>query len=155
MRTKVSSKLLYAVNVVEIAIGICLLIACIICSLGLVIGTDLSALFSDSQYFQDRINQVYFVIIGVELIKMIINHTLDSVVDVLMLAIARQMIIQHTSPMENLLAVIAVAILFIVRKYLYISKLDKNPANTKESSESESKLSENSTLEDQGARPIE
>ena len=148
MRTKISSKLLYAVNVVEIAIGICLLIACIICSLGLVIGTDLYALFRDSQYFQDRINQVYFVIIGVELIKMVMNHTLDSVVDVLMLAIARQMIIQHTSPIENLLAVIAVAILFVVRKYLYVSKLDKNPVSVKE-------YSENSTPDDRSERPVE
>ena len=50
---------------------------------------------------------------------------IDSVVDVMLLAIARQMIVEHTSPIENLIAVLSIGILFVIRKYLYISRLDR------------------------------
>ena len=43
----------------------------------------------------------------------------------MLLAIARQMIVEHTSPQENLLAVLSVGVLFVIRKFLYISRLDK------------------------------
>ena len=56
---------------------------------------------------------------------MITSYTIDSVVDVMLLAIARQMIVEHTSPQENLLAVLSVGVLFVIRKFLYISRLDK------------------------------
>ena len=65
------------------------------------------------------------IIIGIELIKMITSYTIDSVVDVMLLAIARQMIVEHTSPIENLIAVLSIGILFVIRKYLYISRLDR------------------------------
>ena len=42
----------------------------------------------------------------------------------MLLAIARQMVVEHTAPIENLITVIAVGILFVIRKYLYISHLD-------------------------------
>ena len=35
------------------------------------------------------------------------------------------MVVEHTAPVENLITVIAVGILFVIRKYLYISHLDK------------------------------
>ena len=69
------------------------------------------------------------VLIGIELIKMITSHTIDSVVDVMLLAIARQMVVEHTAPLENLIAVLAVGILFLIRKYLYISWIDKRNYN--------------------------
>ena len=55
---------------------------------------------------------------------MITTNTIDSVVDVMLLAIARQMVVEHTSPLENLTMVVAVGILFVSRKYLYVSYLD-------------------------------
>ena len=55
---------------------------------------------------------------------MITSYTIDSVVDVMLLAIARQMVVEHTSPVENLIMVVAVGILFVIRKYLYVSFLD-------------------------------
>ena len=65
------------------------------------------------------------LLIGAEMLKMITSYTIDSVVDVMLLAIARQMIVEHTSPQENLLAVLSVGVLFVIRKFLYISRLDK------------------------------
>ncbi|OOB79461.1 MAG: hypothetical protein BEN18_03910 [Epulopiscium sp. Nuni2H_MBin001] len=35
-----------------------------------------------------------------------------------------QMVVEHVSPLNGLLIIIAVTLLFIIRKYLYISKVD-------------------------------
>lgn len=48
---------------------------------------------------------------------MLLLHTPESVIEVLLYAVARQIIISHESAMENLIGVLAVAIIFIIRKY--------------------------------------
>ena len=125
MKTTMQSKLARAASLLELIVGFCVLISCVICGVGIVVSTDVKALFSTTGYFQILLSDACYIIIGIEFIKMIASHTLDSVIDVMLLAVARQMIVEHTSPVENLLAVGAVAILFVVRKYLYISQLDK------------------------------
>ena len=66
------------------------------------------------------------VVIGIEFLKMLCRHTLSSVIEVLLFAIARGMVAEHTTPVENLLSIAAIAILFVVRKYLFIPGLDDN-----------------------------
>ena len=56
--------------------------------------------------------------IGLEFVKMLCKHTPSTIIDVLLFAIARQMIVEHTSTLENLLTVVALAALFATRKYL-------------------------------------
>ena len=74
----------------------------------------------------------FTVVIGIEFLKMLSRHNMSSVVEVLLFAIARQMVIEHTSAIENLIMVIAIAILFTIRKYLFIPGLDdKKPTSSK------------------------
>ena len=56
--------------------------------------------------------------IGAELIKMLCKHTPETVIEVLAFALARQLIVGHVAPWENLITVISIAILFAVRRYL-------------------------------------
>ncbi len=49
--------------------------------------------------------------ICIEFIKMLCKHMLDTLVEVLMFAIARQMIVEHTTPLENLIGISAIAVL--------------------------------------------
>ncbi len=56
--------------------------------------------------------------IGAELIKMLCKHTPETVIEVLAFALARQLIVGHASPFENLITVAAIAILFVVRRFL-------------------------------------
>lgn len=125
MSSEVRDKLSSAATAIEITLGLIILIACVVSSLGLVFMTDVGLLFSVPNYLQSRMSDACLIIIGVELIKMITSYTIDSVVDVMLLAVARQMIVEHTSPSENMLAVLAVGLLFVIRKYLYISHLDR------------------------------
>lgn len=127
MKNVVQNRLYRATVFLELLVGICVLLACAVCGIGMIFTTDAQTLFTSPEYFQTRLDAACYIIIGVEFIKMIASHTIDSVIDVMLLAVARQMIIEHTMPLENLLAVLAVAVLFIVRKYLYISQIDKVP----------------------------
>ena len=73
---------------------------------------------------QDFLSTAFTVVIGVEFLKMLSRHNLSSVVEVLLFAISRQMVIAHPSPAENLLMVAAIAALFLIRKFLFIPGLD-------------------------------
>ena len=45
------------------------------------------------------------LVICIEFVKMLCKHTPDTLVEVMMFAIARQMIVEHTSPQQNLIVV--------------------------------------------------
>lgn len=47
--------------------------------------------------------------IGLEFVKMLCKHTPSTIIDVLLFAIARQMIVEHTTPLENLITIVALA----------------------------------------------
>lgn len=56
--------------------------------------------------------------IGAELIKMLCKHTPETVIEVLAFALAKQLIVGHARPWENLIMVAAIAVLFGIRKFL-------------------------------------
>lgn len=56
--------------------------------------------------------------IGAELIKMLCKHTPETIIEVLAFALARQLIIGHVAPWENLITVSAIAVLFGIRRFL-------------------------------------
>ena len=79
--------------------------------------------------FTGELNQflkyMFDIIIGIELLKMLCRHDLDSVVEVLLFSVAREMIIEHMPIYFTLVGIIAISILFLIRKFLFVSALDK------------------------------
>ena len=75
--------------------------------------------------FTQYLNIAYNIVIGIEFVKMLCRHNVDSVIEVLLFAIVRQMIVEHNNSFETLVGVLSVALLFLVRKYLFISDLDR------------------------------
>lgn len=71
--------------------------------------------------YDDLLTVCFNLIIGVEMIRMLYLHTPMTVFEVLLFAIARQVIIDHTSSVTSLLGVIAIAILFATRKFLFVA----------------------------------
>lgn len=69
--------------------------------------------------FTDLLETCFNLIIGVELIRMMYSHSPDTVFEVLLFAIARQIIIDHSSSVGSLVGVCAIAALFATRKYLF------------------------------------
>ncbi len=111
-----------AASYVEIYLSIIILIGIILLSIN-----DIIELVSisenllggrDTISINDFLGISFNLIIGVEFVKMIAKHTPDSTVEVVIFAVARQLIVTHESMFESLLGVIAIAILFAIRKYL-------------------------------------
>lgn len=69
--------------------------------------------------YDDLLDTCFNLIIGVELIRMMYYHTPDTVFEVLLFAIARQIITDHSSIWGSLVGVTAIAVLFATRKYLF------------------------------------
>ena len=53
-------------------------------------------------------------------VKMLAKHSPGSAIEVLLFAIARQMVVEHTSPVENLISIVAILLIFVIRKYLFV-----------------------------------
>ena len=69
--------------------------------------------------FNDLLVSVFTLIIGVEFIRMLIKPTSDNVLEVILFTVARALILEHSS-MTSLMGVLALAILFIIKKYLFM-----------------------------------
>lgn len=69
--------------------------------------------------YEDLLETCFNLIIGVELIKMMYSHSPQTVFEVLLFAIARQIIIDHSSIWSSLVGVCAIAVLFATRKFLF------------------------------------
>ncbi len=64
------------------------------------------------------------LVIGIEFIKMLVKHTPGAAIEVLLYAIARQLIVEHTSTYETLAGILAIAGVFAIRKFLFIRSFD-------------------------------
>ncbi len=109
----------------EIFLSIIVLIAILVSSvsligeLGLFHGNPISP-----QELDTFLGQALGLVVGVEFIKMLIRHTPGAVIEVLLFAIARQLIVYHTSTLETLIGILAVGCAFAIRKFLFVEKID-------------------------------
>lgn len=69
--------------------------------------------------FTDFLARAMTLAVGIELIKMFSKPSPNTVIEVLLFAIARQLVVNHPTVMEFLIGIVSVAILFAVRKYLF------------------------------------
>ncbi len=82
---------------------------------------------ADLEVFNNYLASAFNLVIGIEFIKMLCKHTPETVIEVLLFAIARQLIVEHTSTIENLIGIISIGVLFATRKYLFYNfdEIDK------------------------------
>ncbi len=106
---------------IEVIISLIIIVAVIVGVINLVLQIlnisfqeDLSIFFF--KFLGDALN----LIIGLELIKMLTGHSAYLVVEVLIYVIARLLVVNHPEALNMLLGVVSIAILFAVRKYLFI-----------------------------------
>lgn len=74
--------------------------------------------FSQEDAINVYLGKAMSLAVGVEFIKMLCKHTPNTVIEVLLFAIARQMIVGHGSIVDTVIGVVAIAILFATRKFL-------------------------------------
>ncbi|MBQ1290126.1 MAG: transporter [Lachnospiraceae bacterium] len=75
---------------------------------------------ADTGTFEIFLERSLNLVIGIEFVRMLIKHTPGSVLEVLMFAIARHMVLDGGSAVENLLGVAAIAGIFAIRRFIYV-----------------------------------
>ncbi|MBR1571872.1 MAG: hypothetical protein IJ655_03940 [Lachnospiraceae bacterium] len=78
---------------------------------------------AETTAFIDFLEQVLFVVIGVEFLKMLCRPNSDNILETLIFLVARHMIVvTSTTPMDDLISTISIVLLCIMRRYLKVAK---------------------------------
>lgn len=75
--------------------------------------------------FLEYLDAVFNVVIGIEFMKMLCKPSSANIIEVLIFLIARHMIVTSTTPSEDLFSVLSIGILFFFRRFMLITKPDK------------------------------
>ena len=73
---------------------------------------------------QGLLSHVLLLVVGLELAMMLIKHNPGSVLEVMLYAISRKMLVSSSTTVELLLGVIALGLIFLIDKYLH-TKIQK------------------------------
>ena len=119
MRKKIQDKMFEASYLFEILISLIVAAAIIAFGVRLVI-TSINTVTntSDVAALITILDDAIILAIGAELIKMLCKHTPETIIEVLAFALARHLIVTKTTAIENIITVVAIAILFAIRKFL-------------------------------------
>lgn len=84
----------------------------------------------DTEMFHDFLGHALYLVIGIEFIEMLTKHSPGSALEVLMFAIVRHMLVDHGTSAENLLSVLAIAVLFAIRRFAFVPHFDGHEQET-------------------------
>ena len=104
----------------EFAIAILTLIVLIF-----MVGIEIYKMFTKADYFVDLhtfFHNILTIVVGLEFVRMLIDLTPANTLEVLIVAISRQVILNHNEPLSNLACVICIAGLFATRRFLIPKK---------------------------------
>ena len=89
----------------------------------------LGGLITGETTFTAFLEAVFGLIIGIEFLQMLCRPNSDNVIEVLIFLVARHLILQYTNTITDFLAIIAVCMLCVVRRFLHNDKV-KNEQKT-------------------------
>jgi len=119
MRKKLQDKMFEVSYLFELFISVIVGIAIVIFAAKMIINTVNVSVFSqNADSLVNILDDAITLAIGAELIKMLCKHTPETIIEVLAFALAKQLIVGHTASWENLITVVAIAVLFGARRFL-------------------------------------
>lgn len=104
------------VHIIEVVIAVLTLIVMI----GLM-GFELYKMFTVSGYFDTAstyLHHVLTIVVGLEFVRMLINMTPANTLEVIIVAISRQVIVNHDNALSNIACVVCIAGLFAIKRFL-------------------------------------
>ena len=120
MIKKTEKVLHYVVEIVEIIIAIITL-----CAMVYLLFTEVAKIFdhdfvvnahlADTKHF---LESILGIVIGLEFVSMLVDFTPANILEVLVLAISRHVIINHSDPVSTIVCVVCIAGLFAIRRFL-------------------------------------
>ena len=125
MKNKLN-ELIYTISrYTEIALSAIMLVVIIVLIIPMIYNfISIPLLSIKASQFTEFLGNILTLIIGVEFVKMLAKQTAENLLEVLMFAIARQMIVEHLNMIDTLIGIISIAIIFFIRKYLLLKTTD-------------------------------
>ena len=105
------------------------------------LGIEIYRMISVDGYFGDvhnYLHNILTIVVGLEFVRMLIDMTPGNTIEVLIVAISRQVIVSHDDPVSNVCCVLCIAGLFATRHFLIprkevnleMSELDPDEGST-------------------------
>nr|MBE6545427.1 hypothetical protein [Oscillospiraceae bacterium] len=114
---KKTDKLIHKIlHIIEFIIAILTLIVMV----GLM-GLEIYKMVTVSGYFDNAstfLHHVLTIVVGLEFVRMLIHLTPANTLEVLIVAISRQVIIDHDNAVSNIVCVLCIAGLFAIKRFL-------------------------------------
>ena len=85
------------------------------------IGVEIYKMFTVANYFAEvhtYLHSILTIVVGLEFVRMLIDMTPGNTLEVLIVAISRQVIVNHDNPLSNVYCVLCIAGLFATRHFL-------------------------------------
>lgn len=83
--------------------------------------TVFQRLLTDTSEFKRYLEQIFMIVIGIEFLGMLCRPNSENVIEVLIFLVARHMIVGDTTPYQDFVSVISIALLCVVRRYLRVN----------------------------------
>ena len=133
-KEKFSSLMFKIIQLFEIVVAVFITIVVIFMLYSLISQTANINIFQmTSSDFSDFLASALTLVVGLEFVKLLCQHTAENLIEVLMLAISRQMVVEHLNTFQMLLGVLSIVALLAAKKYLTdISKNKKNKEQNQE-----------------------
>ena len=92
------------------------------------LGMEIWRMISQEGYFSDLNNYLHnilTIVVGLEFVRMLVDLTPANTLEVLIVAISRQVILSHDNPLANVASILCIAGLFATRRFLIPKKAMK------------------------------
>ncbi len=108
-----------ACKIMELIVAVFVMLGIILALLAfLKDGVVFRELLENIDTFQHYLDNIFLIVIGIEFLQMLFRPSSDNVIEVIIFLVARHMIVVDTTPYEDFVSVISIAVLCIVRQYL-------------------------------------
>lgn len=121
IRKLINDGIFAAAKYLEMLLSCIIIVVILISVLKMLFEMDsiIQGVFSDASSFTEFLGVALNFVVGIEFVKMLCKYTPETVIEVLMLATARQMVVEHLETWQTLIGIASITLLFIIRKYLF------------------------------------
>jgi len=118
-RETLHKALLKTPGLLEKLVAAILLIAVIYSGIGLIKDAVHFSVTDFSLYLEEVLESAFGVIIVIEFVRMLLKHSMNTIVEVMIFVIARGLVVGHEDPLQIFLRIVSIALLFFCRKHLF------------------------------------
>lgn len=122
LRNQINDLIIRVARYIELFMScvITLVIIIMIIQLTMDLPNALGSKITNETFNEEFLSVALSLVVGIEFVKMLSHYSPETIIEVLMLATARQMVVEHLGSIETLIGTLAMAVLFGIRKFLFV-----------------------------------